>query len=70
MSGDADEHYSLKAASTVMLLLSLLSLGLRFGLSRPFFSPEFEASLVYVPTVVLSAAWLRLRSKERQSTSN
>jgi len=70
MSGNADERYSLKAASTVMILLSLLSLGLRFGLGRPFFTPEFEASLVHVPAVVLLAAWLRLRSKERESTSN
>jgi len=69
MSGDADERYSLKAASTVMLIVSVLSLGLRFVLNRPFFpSWEFEGSLVYVPTVVLLAAWLRLRSKERQST--
>lgn len=69
MSGDADERYSLKAASTVMLLVAVLSLGLRFVLNRPFFpSWEFETFLVYVPTVVLSAAWLRLRSKERQGT--
>lgn len=64
MGSDADERFSLKAASLVMLLLSLISLGLRFGLNRPFFSPEFETFLVYVPTIVLLTAFSRARAKE------
>lgn len=65
MAGDADELFSLKAASLVMLLLSLTSLVLRFGLNRAFFNIEFEMFLVYVPTIVLLTAFSRNRAKEK-----
>ena len=53
----SDESFAWKSASLVMLLLSFLAIGLRL-LERAFFSPEFEVSLVYVPTAVLFAVWL------------
>ena len=53
----SDESFAWKSAFLVMLLLSLLAIGLRL-LEQAFFSPEFEVSLVYVPTGVLFAVWL------------
>lgn len=52
-----DESFAWKAAFLVMLVFSLLAIGLRL-FERAFFSPEFEVSLVYVPTAVLFAVWL------------
>ncbi len=54
----------------IMAFLSLLALGamvlqrLGYGVTL-FFSDEFVASLVYIPTMVLAAGWLAGRRKNR-----
>ncbi len=57
-------------ALSIMAFLSLLALGamamqrLGYGVTL-FFSDEFVASLVYIPTLVLAAGWLAGRRKNQ-----
>ena len=55
---DGDEHAAWKAAFLTMFFFSVLALVLRFLINRAFFTPEFEVSLVYLPTVLLLAVLL------------
>lgn len=64
---ETDEPFALKASLIVMIIVAVTMLALRFLINRPIFTPEFEASLVYVPTLVLLGAWYSERSKAAAS---
>ena len=63
---DSDEHGAWKTAFLIMFLLSLLALALRFLFNKAFFTPEFEISLVYLPTTILLAVWVLEALKVRR----
>ena len=59
---ESDEHFAWKAALVIMGVFSIIALGFRglalWGVSGyTFFTPEFEVSLVYIPTIVLLVGW-------------
>ena len=66
-SAERDETVSWRAASVIMGLITLYSLGLRvvnfFGGKPDLFAWEFEALILYLPTAILLGVLLYGRMK-------